>query len=387
MSTALPAVPAAPVAEIPFELYNRHVYVEARIGGSGPLAFVFDTGAPATVVDLDRARELGVALGGAFQAAGAGGDGLRTGAFVLSTALALPGLVGVELPITYAVELAGLHGREGRRIDGILAWDVAGESLLEIDYPARRLRFHDRAAGAPAGGETLPMTIRHGHPHVAATLVTAAGDEVVADCVVDVGSSLGLIATRPFAESHDLLRGAPRTVEDSCGAGISGSSRARYGRLASLRLGQIEIPGVVAACSLDERGVFATSQYFEANLGGEILCRYRIVLDFGRGLLTLLPGPEAGAPFGFDASGLDLGAVLPDLTRVEVLAVAPGSPAERAGLRAGDAIVGLDGEADPALEAVRERLQRGAGSEGEARLAVARGADRWEVHLPLASGI
>ena len=290
-----PQPAAAHGAEVPFELYNRHVYVEARIGGSGPLAFVFDTGAPATVVDLELARELGVALGGALQAAGAGGDGLRTGAFVLSAAVALPGLPGVELPIPYAVELAGLHGREGRRIDGILAWQVAGGSLLEIDYPARRLRFHNPAVELPSGGETLPMTIRHGHPHVAATLVTAAGEEVAADCVVDVGSSLGLIVTRPFAESHDLLRGA-RTVEDSCGAGLSGSSRARYGRLAALRLGRLEIPGVVAACSLDERGVFATSQYFEANLGGEILCRFRVVLDFGRGLLTLVPGPQAGAP-------------------------------------------------------------------------------------------
>src|SRR5262249_27607814 len=61
----------------------------------------------------------------------------------------------------------------------------------------------------------------------------------------------------------------------------------------------------------------------------------RVIFDFGRGLLTLVPGPEAGAPFGFDGSGLDLCAALPDLVRVEGLAGAPRPPPPRAPPRPG----------------------------------------------------
>src|SRR5206468_1222475 len=62
---------------IPFELNSNHIYLQARVNGSAPLWFLFDSGAGSSLVDLKRAKELGLKLKGSFQARGAGEGSLE----------------------------------------------------------------------------------------------------------------------------------------------------------------------------------------------------------------------------------------------------------------------------------------------------------------------
>src|SRR4029078_8994028 len=71
---ALPPAPilAAPQpATIPIDVYSNHVYVKV-CAGDRPLAFILDTGARATFLDLHTAERFGVKLGGSFTGRGAG---------------------------------------------------------------------------------------------------------------------------------------------------------------------------------------------------------------------------------------------------------------------------------------------------------------------------
>jgi len=58
---AKPAVQSSPIT-IPFELANRHIMLKIRVNESRPLAFVLDTGDKYAIIDLDRAREIGLKL-------------------------------------------------------------------------------------------------------------------------------------------------------------------------------------------------------------------------------------------------------------------------------------------------------------------------------------
>jgi len=60
-TTSKPALANAPVS-IPFELVARHIVLQVRINDSRPLSFVFDTGDKVAIIDLDRAKELGLKL-------------------------------------------------------------------------------------------------------------------------------------------------------------------------------------------------------------------------------------------------------------------------------------------------------------------------------------
>src|ERR1700704_547257 len=91
------AVPA-PVVTIPFELANRHIILRVQVDNSRPLSFVLDTGDQFSVINLDRAKELGLKLQGEIRAGGAG-SAVSTGAFVRGSLFTLPGFSGFSQPL------------------------------------------------------------------------------------------------------------------------------------------------------------------------------------------------------------------------------------------------------------------------------------------------
>jgi len=111
------AVPAE--VSLPFELVNRHVMIQVRVNNSRPLSFVLDTGDKYAIIDLARARELGLNLQGEVRAAGAGPE-RPTGAFVRGAMFTIPGLAGFSQPIDIALPVAHLASRLGQDFDGIL---------------------------------------------------------------------------------------------------------------------------------------------------------------------------------------------------------------------------------------------------------------------------
>lgn len=78
-STSNAAVQSAAVT-IPFEMVNRHIVLKAQVDNSRPLSFVLDTGDQFSIINLDRAKELGLKLQGEVRVGGAG-SAVSTGSF------------------------------------------------------------------------------------------------------------------------------------------------------------------------------------------------------------------------------------------------------------------------------------------------------------------
>ena len=87
---------------IPFELVNRHVVIQVRVNNSRPLSFVLDTGDKFAIIDLERAKELGLTLQGELRAGGPGSE-RPTGAFVRDSTFTIPGLAGFSQPVNIAL--------------------------------------------------------------------------------------------------------------------------------------------------------------------------------------------------------------------------------------------------------------------------------------------
>lgn len=106
-----------------------------------PLNFLLDSGAGATVLNLQTAQRLGVKLTGREKAQRVGGSAAawRTKGFKASVA----GMPVSQSPLV--LDLSDTSKECSRTIDGLLGEDFFHGRIIEIDFKARRIAWLDKA--------------------------------------------------------------------------------------------------------------------------------------------------------------------------------------------------------------------------------------------------
>jgi hypothetical protein len=152
----------APLFTIPFELANRHIVLKVQVNKSRPLSFVLDTGDKFAIIDLERARELGLKLGGEIRMQGAGAETPR-GYMVSDSSFAIPGITGFSQSIDLALPISRLSSRLGQDFDGIIGHDFIKNFVVEIDYQSGMMKLYDKHQFSYNGrGESIPIRITSG---------------------------------------------------------------------------------------------------------------------------------------------------------------------------------------------------------------------------------
>jgi hypothetical protein len=376
-------VPAAQKAPdpvvIPFELVTRHILIRVKINNSGPLWFIFDTGDKVAIVDLQRAKSLGLTLQGEVNVGGAGAGTLK-GSTVRDASLTVIGVEGNLQPVLLAIPLAGLEPRFGHDIDGIIGADFIKQFVVEIDYPARVLRLHDKNKFVYAGsGEILPLTFVHGgHPIIDAEVTATGRLPVKGRFVLDFGSGASLALHRPFVEQHSLPAPSQKTIRLIGAGGAGGKIAGRSGRVAELRIGKFQIDNPLTLFSEDKSGAFASSE-IQGNIGAMILSKFKALLDYGRDRIILEPNASLKDPIAPASNGLKIIAEGSDYKMFRIEELLEDSPATEAGLQKDDVVVAVDGH--PAAELTLSSLNETLEKPVPHKLAVRRGVQTVQVTL------
>jgi predicted aspartyl protease len=346
----------API-HVPIDVANNHVYVKVA-AGDRTLDFILDTGAGATSMDLRTARQLGLELGRGFEARGAGAGSIQ-GAQVRNASVTLVG-TDITQPVVSALDLSRLPRREAHRMDGILGYDFINRWVVAIDYVAQELRLYDRGSFNYSGtGQSIPVSFASLHPVVDAAVVLADGDTVRGRFVVDVGAALALALTKPFVQTNRLQNRVGTTIRRTSGGGVGGPAAAEFGRVKALRLGGAEVGNVVVQLFGDSAGVFSGNPDWVGNVGGEVLRRFTVYLDYARRRIILEPHAGTSEPFEADMSGIAfIGS--DDLTTFTVDQLVPTMPGGEAGLVVGDTLVAVDGKpvTPRTITELRKRFRR-----------------------------
>ena len=344
MNTALLALllaagSPAPVADVRFDDAFGLVFFEASIGDSGPLSFMLDTGFDISVLNAEVAARLGMkpsevkseaAPGGAVEVGTLPPMSLRIGALTVE---------GVRFG---AVPLTPLAGFVGHAIDGILGHDVLQSRVVEIDYPARRLRFRAAEGYEHDGpGQVLPVTFRESQPLVTAGVEMPGGRTVFGSFKLDTGSLDLAGLNLNFVRDNRLIGPGVRELVVR-GVAVGGDTENRLFRAAAFVLGTDRVERPLLGYTVDSGGF--ENRPDAGTMGGAVLSRYRLILDYPRGRIILERGDHAPTPrVREDLAGVILTSPGPGFATIVVAQVIAGTPAAEAGLAPGDEIVAAAG--------------------------------------------
>ena len=334
--------PATKPVSIPFEMVTRHIVLKVTVDKSRPLSFVFDTGAGRGIIDIDRAKELGLNLQGRVRVGGAGAQ-TQTGAMVQDARWSLVGLESFSQPVSLAIPLGHIAARFGNDFDGIVGSEFIKEFVVEVDYENRLLKLHDKSTFKYTGpGESIPIEFNsQGHPHLEAEITPINSKPVRAKFVLDLGSGGALALHSPFVNEHRLLEGKDTTVRAIGVGGAGGQSLGKFGRVAELKIGSFKISSPMTLFSQDKAGAFANSS-LAGNIGQRIAGKFKLFLDYANRRIIFEPAKSFSEPFDRAHPGISLRAEAPNFKTFRITDVLENSPGSEAGLQIDDLIMKVD---------------------------------------------
>jgi len=207
------AAPGDARTTIPLEYAMNMLFIEVGINDSDePSSFIVDTGAGLTCISYEAADEFDVETHGDMSAAGAGGALKVKTAYLDSLVL---GDLTVEDLEVMVIDIATMGEMMGRRIDGILGYNVLNRFATTIDIAGGYMTFADPEAPLPEseGSGTMPFQVLMGVPVIKGVVDGTA--EV--DFLVDTGAAVSVLP-RPVADGlkpESVLEGAMAAGADA----------------------------------------------------------------------------------------------------------------------------------------------------------------------------
>ena len=320
--------------QFPFELLANQIFVPVTVNGKGPYTFILDTGAPGVVIASESANALGVT-----------NDDMTFG---FAKNFAATAAVGT-FPLALSQPLVA------RTIHGIIGLDILHRYVWRVDYAKRMITVYDPDRFVYTGsGAVLPFAGMYGayDPQVDGQLVVRGRDPIPVRFTLDLGAG-GTVISAPLVAQYDLLQSVGRTLPEF---GVVGTTPdvGLEARVAALRIGPYTLEQPIVLLTQDKDGPFA-SKSIGVNLGGSILRRFTVTIDYSRQRLIFEPNRSFGQPFQADATGIAFMAAGSDFKTFTIRDVAPNSPGTEIGLQKGDVITALDGR--PAANYAAWQLQ------------------------------
>jgi predicted aspartyl protease len=273
---------AKPLAEVPFTLHQNAVILEAKINGKDTVRLLLDTGWGPLALVSTAVERLGLE-------SKVSADELP---LVHVKSLAVGGAIkrNAVFEVFPAEELAPLIGPH----DGVLSTAFFKDLVLQIDYPAKVVRFYasspipKQPPQEPGARATVPMVFS---PRAGAALPFT--DAVLVDgkpvrALFDTGGSGGFMAMKQLVDRAKLEAlpdaAGPKVAVGMLSDGQATQQTVQFARVGRIALGSfvVESPRVMMAPSQLTGGDWG----HDLNIGYGFMRNYVVTFDYPNKLIT-----------------------------------------------------------------------------------------------------
>ncbi|OWY22793.1 PDZ domain-containing protein [Sphingobacteriales bacterium UPWRP_1] len=335
--------PERKTVRIPVEIQHNLILLPIKINNRVEVNFILDTGSRTTVITepmllnvigvTNRGRNIkiqGLGQGDAILARLIGGIQLN-----------MPEVEGSNMElVVLPPDLISFSEVFGKPVYGIIGNDLFSKFIVEINYRQKYIQLYSpQHYKYKAKGNRAKITLKNGKPYIEALITGSKADTAKLNLLIDTGATQALTVFEQKVPLPDTC------IVSYLGRGLSGDIMGKMGRLGSLSFGGFVMKQPVAGFPDDESLQLAIEQdnNWDGNLGGDILCRFTVVLNYPKQEMYLNPNSHLKSPFLYDLSGIQLEARGATYKNITVSYVRPNSAAAQAGIIPGDELISING--------------------------------------------
>ncbi|MDT0553897.1 aspartyl protease family protein [Urechidicola vernalis] len=293
---------------VEFELINNLIVFPLTVNGT-ELTFILDTGVGSPVIfnmtssdslhfrNIEVVKLRGLGEGEPVEAVRSKGNTLVFGDIVGKNQ---------DLFIIYNEKL-DLSGKLGVSVNGIIGYDILKNFVVSINYLNRKLTFtnpEDYPYKKCKSCETFDLHFYKKKPFINAEIENLDNSIVPVQLLIDSG---GTDSIWLFEDIEKNVAIPENSFEDFIGEGISGGIFGMRSKLNAFKLKRFLIPKPNVAYLDSVSSAYAKGlSTRNGSLGGNILKRFKVVLDYPNKKMTLKKNRNFSEPFSYNMSGIEL---------------------------------------------------------------------------------
>ena len=330
--------------EIPFERQDNFIVLKVMFQGLFPLRFILDTGAEHTILTKKEITNLlRVTYDREITIMGTDMKTQIKAYIARKMRLEMTGLTLVKDILVLDEDYFKFDQFSGMDIQGIIGAESFKGYILKIDYYKQIVTVFDPSVFKPSDHrkfEELPIETMRNKPYIRLKAQIKKDTNVNLKLLLDTGAALSLLLHTYSAPGLVL---PPQIIRGNIGNGLGGHIEGYLGRIHSLKIGSYNLGNFVS--HFQELNKDTDSSYLNGRnglLGGDILSRFTIILDFHKEKAYFQPNKYFKTKFNYDKSGLVIIANGVNLNQFIIYDVEPNTPAFEADLQKGDEILSVN---------------------------------------------
>lgn len=327
--------PSKELTTIPFEqLTGGIILLHAKFADfPDTLNFILDTGSSGISLDSTTVEYFGLKPIPTERSI-RGVAGIRKVSFLYNQSLHFSGLTVDSLNF-HINDYTILTAVYGEKIDGIIGFSVLSRYIVKLDYDSMKLSICTNGTiRYPRGGYLLKPTFNQ---LVSQPLRVKDDNTINSRFLFDIGAGLCMLFSRDFIEDSSLLhKKRKRWLKE--GEGLGGKLDMELTVIKEVKIGPYRFRKVPVYIFDDEYNV-TSYPYMGGLIGNDIMRRFNVILNYHKGDIFITPNRHFSELFDYSYSGLELYLIDGVIVAGDI---AKGSPAEAAGLKEGDQILGIN---------------------------------------------
>ena len=275
--------------------------------------------------------------------------GIRKVSFIYNQKLHLPGLTvdSLNFHINNYDILTQVYGE---KIDGIVGFSLLSRYIFNINYDSSKISiFTNGRMKYPRGGWLYEPILR-----TLPVQTARIKDAVTTNSrfLFDIGAGLCLMLNKDFLEDSNFLD-KKRVLYAKEAEGVGGKVDMHMTVIKEMRMGPYRFRNIPVFV-FDDTYNITSYPYLSGIIGNDILRRFNLILNYAKREFYFMPNSHYQDPFDYAYSGIELYYVDGDIVLGDV---AIGSPAEAAGLREGDVLIGINNMLNANIQQFKTALQ------------------------------